>query len=74
MKTPTKEPIVIFVIWFSFFNIPNISLITIIFTNLQEHRGCPSCLVALWLIGGYASDSVPFLHNRKPLFIFWYRV
>ena len=36
MKTPTKEPIVIFVIWFSFFNIPNTSLITIIFPNLHH--------------------------------------
>ena len=49
MKTPTKEPIVIFVIWFSFFNIPNTSLITIIFPNLPENRGCLPCqAVAYW--------------------------
>ena len=47
MKTPTKEPIVIFVIWFSFFNIPNTSLITIIFSNLPERRGCLPCFVRL---------------------------
>ena len=52
MKTPTKEPIVIFVIWFSFFNIPNTSLITIIFSNLPERRGCLPYLVRLWLIDG----------------------
>lgn len=65
MKTPTKEPIVIFVIWFSFFNIPNTSLITILFTNLPECRGYLPCLVGLWLI----RDMQPQLHFLLCLYI-----
>ena len=42
-----RRPIVIFAIWFSLFNIPNTSLITIISPDLSDRRGCLPCLVKL---------------------------